>query len=460
MKNLALALFVLLLLTCSAASLAQYSRGTWEYHSRHVLADWEHGITDERCTVRSADRYACVERKPGGEYVLRLRARGRSRTEELPGDPNSLLMLGAIRDLVYVRGVDPVPGGGGLVRSWNRTIGLGGTLMARDEPVEADRMAPTGEWLAVQRVDLSPEAVIPGPGNEGVMTKEPATPLVVLRWDGKEVRRVPGRRVFMNWPEDEDDDFAFSHDGKALLVYRALRREFDLYGLDGRAADEVVPLADLAPGYAAHEFEFIDVDRIVIWQQEFFGRQVVDWLRVLSRDRSGRFVSKVISYGKEGRSYVELHDISPARGWLLLSADTEPYGVKYDVVDLSGRLIWRHDYRGWSELLGAMPDRDLREWIPSLLHDGAVELEPNRPRADELVVVRLTEVEKGPQQPVSTVGEVVVRSDDSPLAQAASIVEVPRAVAVDGSGQYALADFAEGPRPLDAERIVAKPPVR
>jgi hypothetical protein len=351
-----------------------------------------------------------------------------------------------------VRGYGPMAEDSSVKTLSIRLIGPSGTVMSV-EPPNGTELAPTGDWMSSQRIDLAP-----ADSYGGRATASSEADLVVYRWDGEEVRRVPGRRVFMHWPEDEDDDHAFSHDGRALLVYRSERREFDLYGLDGRTRDEVVPLADLAPGFAAYEFEFLDVDRIVVWQPEFFGREVVDWLRVLTRDSSGRFASTVISYGRDGRGYIEVHDISPGRGWLLLSATREPEGPwGFDVVDLSGRLIWRHDLYGWSDLIGAMSERDLRRWLPRLLPDGAIRLEPNAPHAEESVVVRLTDVEEGPPRFGRAPKRIVVLSGDQPLAHAASVAEVPREAAVDGSGQYALTEPAAGPRRLDPKRVLSKP---
>ena len=93
-------------------------------------------------------------------------------------------------------------------------------------------------------------------------------PLVVYGWDGREVRRLPGLRVFERYPEDEDDEYEFSADGRAIAVYRAERRSLDLYGLDGVVIDETLDLEELVPGFAPREFAFINVDRIVMWQPE------------------------------------------------------------------------------------------------------------------------------------------------------------------------------------------------
>ena len=421
-----------------------------------ATAAWAEGSMAGRCTVHAAERYACVETAEDGGSELHFQVGSRKHVEPLPEASSWRLRLGTVRDVALVRGVGPMAEDSSVKTLSRRLVGLEGTLLVLADPVHG--FAPTGEWLATQRVRIPP----PGSYGSGVAATSDED-LVVLRWDGREMRRVPGRRVFMHWPEDEDDQVAFSHDGRALLVYRSERREFDLYGLDGRTRDEVVPLADLAPGFAAYEFEFIDVDRIVVWQPEFFGRDTVDWLRVLTRDISGRFTSRVISYTRDGPGgYIELHGVAPVRGWLLLSAHSESdRAVGFHVVDLSGRLIWRHDLYGWSDLVGAMPDRDLRRWHPRLLSDGAILLDPNnRSMAEKSFVVRLTDVEEAPRWPGSAPTRLVVLPDDQPLARAASIVEVPREAAVDGSGQYALTDLAEGPRRLGAKRIVSKPPER
>ncbi len=218
----------------------------------------------------------------------------------------------------------------------------------------------TGDWLALQSIKLAPADTRDFDRGFTEPWASSEDPLIVYRWDGREIRRLPGLRVFQVYREDRADGYGFSADGRAFAVYRAKRGAFDVYGLDGVVVDETLELEELTPGFRPNDFGFIDADRLFMWQPEMFGRDQVEWLRVLTRDETGRFVSRSIIH-RDGLSEV----VGIARnGTMLLS------GVHgYDIVNSSGQLVWRLD-RSILELgleLGLEPD--VRRWQASLLLD-------------------------------------------------------------------------------------------
>lgn len=399
----------------------------------------------EPCVVEGPSRYACVERDSGGRYQVYLQIGAGSRTEALPGRPRAV-QLGSARDVVFARGGLPgVAGsddGANEGQWWTRLIGLDGPVLSADGP-RLHGLAETGDWLAMQVVQLAPADTQDFDRGITEPWASSEAPLVVYGWDGREVRRLPGLRVFERYPEDEDDEYEFSADGRAIAVYRAERRSLDLYGLDGVVIDETLDLEELVPGFAPREFAFINADRIVMWQPEMFGRNQAQWLRVLSRDESGRFVSKSIVH-RDG--YTDLWGIS--RGGLILFSGLHGF----DVVNPSGELVWRLDRAGWTEILELVPERDLRGWRPVMLLGGALRLRDTRARAlgtgrDE-VIVRFTEVDEKANGDWDPGHEVVIGGETQPLAKVASVAVLPVGAAVDGEGRYMLIDRALGPQPL------------
>lgn len=403
---------------------------------------------EERCMVHGADRFACVVESQGGHDVL-IRDGVRARREPVPGSLSSPLQMGSDHSVVLVQGVlSETADKGRELRSgsagptkWVRLMGLDGVRLSFDGPYGA-RLAETGDWLAVELAD-SAHAPDFGSGST-VLRAAPARPFAVFDLHGRKVRALPGRRVFMQYPEDEDDDYAFSGDGRAIVMYRAERRAFNIYGLDGSTPDETVLLPEVSENFAAREFAFVRDGLIVMWQHEMFGRETTDWLRVLSRDPSGKWLSRSIDH--EDR-YIDMRRFSPD-GRMLLSGE---HG--FDVVDTSGRLIWRMNYRGWSDLLERMPVKDLRKWQPSLLPGGDVVLRNfgrgSQPHPLESVVVQLSGLDADGRLDQGRAERLVVRADDRPLARVSSIAEVPPAAVIGAGGRHMLLDPADGTHPVE-----------
>ena len=401
--------------------------------------------TADRCTVEGPERFACVANGGEEKHEVFVRDGPRSHWERIPGPLVWPLRMGTDRGVVLARGVptgteDRVRPVGDWPTWWTRLIALDGTVLSFDGPHVAG-LSEKGDWLAVQLVEPAPA----GTQDLDNGITEPAAssnaPLVVYRWDGSEARRLPGLRVFQRYPEDEDDGYSFSGDGRAILIYRAEHRTFDVYSLDGSTRDETLLLSELAEGFAAREFRFVEADLIVMWQFEMFGRETSEWLRVVSRSTSGKWVSRSIVH--EDR-YTDLRGIS-SNGRLLLRGD---HG--FDLVNPFGRLIWRVNSSGWSDLAEVMPGKDLQRWQPALLPGGDVVLRKygsGSQRAPlEKVVVRLSRVEENVRSSLGPDEPLVVFSEDQPLSRVWAIAEVPGGAAVDGSGRYALFDPSEGTR--------------
>ena len=412
-----------------------------------------------RCVVTDAERYACLKEVGNGEYAVFLRSGRQSRTEPLPGPPKKGFRLGSARDVILISGTSR---DSGSPERWASLIGLGGTIMSFQGSLFIDAAA-TGDWLAVQAVvplviedsgyDLPPGEVHTTASSDG--------PLVIYGWDGREVRRVPGLRDFRSYPEDVADLLRFSNDGRALSIFRSAGRTIEIYGLGDEVGDETLSLDELTPDFDPIALEFIDADRIAMWQPEMFGRDQPDWLRTLVRDSSGQFVSRSIVH-HEGR-YGDLRGISTGGRMLLWTSGRSAPGG-YDVVNFSGELVWRINRLGWSDLAEAMPQQDLQWWEPKLLASGDVLLvnsvmgRATGPR--ERMVVHLSEI-PGPGNQVVQDGPVVskqavVFDEDQPLARIESIGRVPPDAILDGSGRYALVDPAEGPRLVETVAVSGK----
>ncbi len=408
---------------------------------------------EEQCVVEGPARYACAEDDDGRGHQAHLRVGARSWREALPAPPR-VLQVGSVRDVVLVGGgaplrepwpLDGFPEG----TFWTRLVGLDGPVLSVEGP-RLRGLAETGDWLALQVIDLAP----PDTQDFDRGITEPwassEAPLIVYRWDGREVRRLPGIRVFEVYPEDRNDDYGFSADGRAIVVYRAKSRAFDLYGLDGVVADERLELDDLTPGFAPYEFAFIDADRIVMWQAELFDRDQAEWLRVLTRTQSGRFVSTSIVH-RDG--YISFLGIA-RNGFMLLSAD---HGR--DVVSSSGQLVWRLGRTGWTELLELVPEHDLRRWQPRLLPEGGgLRLRTFGPRPEQ-VIARFGGMDEAANRRETLAERVTIRAETQPLAQVSAVARVPVGAAVDGTGRYMLVDRAAGPQPLEwtARSAVVEP---
>lgn len=412
---------------------------------------------EERCVVEGPARYACTEKDVERGHQAYLRVGARSRTEALPGPPRAL-KLGSLRDVLLVRGGAPLgepwPRDGFPEGTfWTRLIGLNGPVLSAEGP-RLRSLAETGDWLALQVIELAradTQDFDRGITEPWASSEEP---LIVYRWDGREVRRLPGLRVFERYPEDRDDGYGFSADGRAIAVYRAKRRAFDLYGLDGAVVDDTLELDELTPGFAPNRFAFIDADRIVMWQPEMFGRDQVEWLRVLARDETGEFVSTSVVH-REG--YTNFRGI--ARNGMMLLAGLHGF----DVVNSSGQLVWRLDRTGWTEILELVPESDLRRWQPTLLLEGALRLRDTRlpalgPRRDD-VIVRFGGAYRDESEGWNLTQRVVIGAETQPLAQVSAVARLPVGAEVDGTGHYMLVDCAVGPQPLEvtAARGVAEP---
>lgn len=412
-----------------------------------------------RCVVADAERYACVEEVGNGRYAVFIRSGPRSRIESLPGPLARQLRLGSARDVVLASGTSRE---GGSAERWTSLIGLDGTIMSFQGSLFIDAAA-TGDWLAVQAVErvVIEDSAYDLPPGEVHTTASSDQPLVIYGWDGREVRRVSGLRDFRAYPEDVADLLRFSHDGRALSIFRSASRTVDIYGLEDHVGDETLSLDELTPDFDPIALEFIDADRIVMWQPEMFGRNHPDWLRTLVRDSLGCFVSRSIVHDR-GR-YGDLRGVS-TRGRMLLwaSGGSEPGG--YDLVNFSGELVWRMNRFGWSDLTEAMPQRDLQWWEPRLLASGDVLLmdsvigRPTGPR--ERVVVHLSEIE-GSDEKVAQDGsavskQAVIFDEDQPLARVESVGRVPAGAFLDGSGRYALVDPADGPKRIETTTASSK----
>ncbi len=413
--------------------------------------------SEERCVVEGPVRYACTEDNGEQGHEVHLRVGPRSRTEALPG-PSRALQLGSERGVVLVGGGaslgEPWPRDGFPEGTfWTRLIGLGGPVLSAEGP-HLRSLAETGDWLALQVIELAPADTQDSDRGITEPWASSQAPLIVYRWDGREIRRLPGLRVFERYPEDRDDGYGFSVDGRAIAVYRAKSQEFDLYGLDGVVVDETLELEELTPGFAPNVFRFIDADRIVMWQPEMFGRDQAEWLRVLTRDETGQFVSKSVDH-RDG--YINFYGIA-RNGHMLLSS---PHG--FDVVDSSGQLVWRLDRAGWTEILELVPEPDLRRWQPTLLREGALRLRDTRLPAlgplHEQVIVRLGGVDKDESEGRNLTERVVIGAETRPLARVSAVARLPVGAEVDGAGHYMLADRAIGPQPLEvtAAREVVEP---
>lgn len=413
---------------------------------------------EERCVVEGPARYACTENVGERGHQVHLRAGGRSRTEALPGPPRTL-QLGSSRDVVLVGGGaslgEPWPADGFPEGTfWTRLIGLDGPILSAEGP-RLLGLAGTGDWLAMQEIELAPTDTQDFDRGITEPWASSEEPLIVYGSDGREVRRLPGLRIFERYPEDQSDAYGFSADGRAIAIYRATRRAFDLYGLDGVVVDETLDLKELTPGFAPKEFAFIDADRIVMWQPEFFGRNQAEWLRVLTRGRPGQFVSTSIVH-REG--YIGFYGVA-RNGLMLLSA---PHG--FDVVSSAGQLVWRLDRIGWAEILELVPEPDLRRWRPTLLLAGAaLRLSDARPAASAArrgqVIVRFDGIDRSVSEERNLTKRVVVGAETQPLAEVSAVAVLPAGAGVDGTGQYMLVDRVMGPEPLRviAARRVAEP---
>ncbi len=415
----------------------------------------------QRCVVKDAERYACLKKVGNGEYAVFIRSGERSRTEPLPGPPSHRLRMGSARDVVLTGGA---LGDGGSAERWARLIGLDGTIMSFQGSPFIDA-ADTGDWLAVQAVErvVIEDSAYDLPPGEVHETASSDQPLVIYGLNGREVRRVPGLVDFRVYPEEVADLLRFSNDGRALSIFRSKSRTVAIYGLDGEVSDQVLSLDELTPGFDPIELEFIDADRIVMWQPEMFGRNDPDWLRTLVRDSSGRFASRSIVH-REAENYLGYGDLRgiTTEGRMLLwrSGRGEPGG--YDVVSFSGELVWRMNFFGWSDLTEAMPERHLQRWQPSLLPNGDVLLTDHHADGSrERMVVHLTEVRESSRfaakDGIVVSERAVVFDGDQPLATVESITVVPpEALILDGSGRYALVDPDGVPRPIEAIGVDAK----
>ncbi len=405
------------------------------------------GSLDERCVVEGPARYACVEGDGGGSHQVYFEIDGRSRSEVLPGRPRAL-QLGSARDVVFARGGFPgvpVPDDGpDDGRWWTRLISLDGPVLSVDGP-RIRGLAETGDWLAMQAVKLAPADTQDFDRGIAEPWASSEAPLVIYRWDGREVRELPGLRVFERYPEDEVDRYEFSVDGRSIAVYRAKRRAFDLYGLDGVVSDETLVLEELTPGFAPKEFAFIDADRIVMWQPEMFGRNQVEWLRVLTRDETGQFVSTSVVH-RDG--YTNFWGI--ARNGTMLLAGLHGF----DVVNSSGQLVWRLDRTGWTEILELVPEPDLRGWRPTLLLEGALRLRDPRSATSgaqrDQVIVRFAGIDEDLGKERSAAAKVVIGPETQPLAGVSAVAVLPAGAGVDGAGRHMLVDRDLGPQPLRA----------
>ena len=412
---------------------------------------------DERCVIEGPARFACTEKDGERGHQTFFRVGARSRTEALPGEARHL-QVGSLRDVVLVGGGAPLgepwPADGFPEGTfWTRLIGLNGPVLSAEGP-RLRSLAETGDWLATQVIELAPadtQDFDRGISEPWASSKDP---LIVYRWDGREVRRLPGLRVFEQYPEDYSDEYGFSADGRAIAVYREQRRAFDLYGLDGVLVDETLDLEELTPGFAPKDFAFIHADQIVMWQPEFFGRNQAEWLRVLTRERSGQFVSTSIVH-RDG--YIGFYGVA-RNGFMLLSG---PHG--FDVVDTMGRLVWRLDRTGWTEILDLVTEPDLRRWRPTLLSEGALRLRDTRSttvgmRKDQ-VIVRFGGIDSDVRAEWNFTERVVVGAETQPLAGVSAVAVLPGGAGVDGAGRYMLVDRAVGPEPLKvtAARGVAEP---
>jgi hypothetical protein len=412
---------------------------------------------DERCVVEGLARFACTEKDGERGYQAFFRVGARSRTEALPGQARHL-QLGSLRDVVLVGGGAPLgepwPADGFPEGTfWTRLVGLNGPVLSAEGP-RLRSLAETGDWLATQVIELAPADTQDFDRGISEPWASSEDPLIVYRWDGREVRRLPGLRVFERYPEDYSDEYGFSADGRAIAVYREKRRTLELYGLDGVLVDETLDLEELTPGFAPKEFAFIDADRIVMWQPEFFGRNQAEWLRVLTRGPSGQFVSTSITH-RDG--YIGFYGVA-RNGFLLLSG---PHG--FDVVDSTGRLVWRLDRTGWAEILDLVTELDLRRWRPTLLPEGALRLRDTRSatvgmRKDH-VIVRFGGIDMDVREEWNLTERVVVGAETRPLAEVSAVAVLPADAGVDGAGRYMLVDRAVGPEPLKviAARGVAEP---
>jgi len=138
--------------------------------------------------------------------------------------------------------------------------------------------------------------------------------------------------------------------------------------------------------------------------------------------------------------------LPPLSGRLLLSGrDERGINTFDDVVDTSGRLIWRMNYGGWSELLDLMPTRDLRRWgRPRSLAGGDVVLQTPGHDSDERVLLRLSPVDEERGVSLAPGERVVIRAGDQPLARVLEVVEVPPEAVLGPEGRHMLLDPAEG----------------
>lgn len=394
-------------------------------------------LAADRCVVQGPDRFACVVDAQGQKPGIFIRDGARSREQTLPGPLSWPLQMGSVRSVVLVKGLlSETAGREPTLRKdsgiWARLIGLDGATGLSLDGRYGVGMAATGDWLAVEpRASESPE-------------------LVVYDWEGREARRLPGRRVFMRHPEDEDDDYSFSGDGRAVVVYRSERQAFDIFGLDGGVPDETVLLSESARNFAAKEFRFVDADTIVMWQFEMFGREEAEWLRVLRRQPSGKWVSRSIVHEN---GYTDVRRIA-SDGRILLAGE---HG--FDVVDTFGRLIWRMNYSGWSELVEVMPEKDLQRWQPALLPGGDIVLRKYGRGTGvgrspvESVLVRLSRADEG-GWPSLDLDErlVVVHDSDRPRARVSTVAEVPPDAAISADGRHLLLDPTEGTRQVTDSR--------
>ncbi len=404
-------------------------------------------VDDEQCVVEGPARYACVEGDDAGGYQVHFQIGSLIRSEVLPGQPRHF-QLGSVRDVVFARGGAPLgepwpPEGFPEGTFWTRLIGLDGPILSADGP-RLHRLAETGDWLAMQSVKLAPADTQDFDRGITEPWASSDAPLVVYRSDGREVRKLPGLRVFERYPEDEVDRYEFSADGRAIGVYRAKDRAFVIYGLDGVVGDETLALRELAPGFAPRRFAFIGADRIVMWQPEMFGRDQVEWLRVLTRDETGRFLSTSIVH-RDG--YTDFWGI--ARNGTMLLAGLHGF----DVVNSSGQLLWRLDRTGWTEILELVTEPDLRRWRPALLSEGALRLRDTRLSASvsegEQVIVRFGGVDKDESEGWGLAERVVIGAETQPVAQVSAVARLPAGAEVDGTGHYMLANRAVGLQPLE-----------
>ncbi len=405
---------------------------------------------EERCVVEGPARYACTDGDSERGHLIHLRVGARSRTEALPGPPR-IPRLGSVRDVVLLR--EDVPLGEGRPRDgfpegtfWTRLIGLNGPVLSAEGP-HLRGLAVTGDWLALQSIKLAPADTRDFDRGFTEPWASSEDPLIVYRWDGREIRRLPGLRVFQVYREDRADGYGFSADGRAIAVYRAKRGAFDVYGLDGVVVDETLELEELTPGFRPNEFRFIDADRLVMWQPEMYRtRSAISggWLRVLTRDETGRFVSRLIFHRDV------LADVRGVarNGTMLLS------GVHgYDIVNSSGQLVWRLDRTGWTGILELGLEPDVRRWQASLLPEGALRLRDTSAPASgsrrDQVIVRFGGIGQDESEGWDLAEPVVIGAETQPLAQVSAVARLPAGAAVDRSGRYMLVDRAAGPQPLE-----------